>query len=124
MKTDICLHCGKSFESENGNSKYCPEEECQYEAKKKRQTSNYPIGNDAKRAIQKNYKLLQQLLYGADNVVLDLMYVLKRGFDHNGYYGSGVTTKTQKYAMLVHDIYFHITSDNPQKIEIWKISKK
>lgn len=124
MITNTCLHCGKPFTAKHRNTDYCPEENCAYEAKLLRQNKNYEIGDNAKKAIQKNYKLILQLLGSTERGVFDLMYLLKLGFDQNGYYGSGITKTTEKKVMILHDYYFHITNDNPQKIEIWKMPKK
>lgn len=121
MKTKTCPYTGETFVPDHGNSKYLPNSNASYQAKLERQNKKYPIGNDAKKAIQKNYKIFQNLLGDNQNIKVDLLTVLKLGFDQSGYYGSGRTRDTKKQCYKVHDCYFHITTDNPQKIEIWKM---
>jgi len=120
MKIKECLKCEEEFDPKHGNENYCKKKKCQYEAKKERQAKNYLIGKDAKLAIQKNHKILQHLLADANMITVDLMKVLKMGFDQNGYYGSGIIKESNKKVMMVHDIYFHVTSENPKKMEICK----
>ncbi len=123
MENKTCLYCGDSFTSTHGNLDYCPGKDCSFLAKLHRQNKNYPIGTDAKKAIQKNHKLFMSLLGDNESGEFDLLVLLKLGFDHNGYYGSG-KTKDSKIQYYVHDCYFNITNDNPQKIQIWKTSHK
>ena len=124
MKIKECLKCEEEFDPKHGNENYCKKKKCQYEAKKERQAKNYLIGKDAKLAIQKNHKILQHLLADANMITVDLMKVLKMGFDQNGYYGSYITADTNIQAYEVHDIRFNISTDNPKKIKIWKIKKQ
>jgi hypothetical protein len=124
METKTCLYCGDSFTSTHGNLSYCPGKACSMVAKLERQNRKYPIGSDAKKAIQRNHILFMNLLGDNENGEFDLLVLLKMGFDHNGYYGSGKTKDTKMQCFVVHDYYFHITNDNPQKIKIWKRSMK
>jgi hypothetical protein len=121
MATKACLYCGNTFSPSHGNSNYCPGKDCDYQAKLERQTKNYVIGEDAKKAIQKNHKIIKGVLGDKNYEEFDLMLLLKKGFDHNGYYGQNFTKETKKPLYKVYDCYFHITSDNPQKIQLWKI---
>ena len=54
MTTRVCLFCGNRFIPTHGNMNYCPDTDHSYLAKQERQTANHMIGNDAKKAIQKN----------------------------------------------------------------------
>lgn len=123
MTTNTCLHCGSDLPVSHGNVKYCPGKGCEVNAKKERQNKNYPVGDDVKKAIQKNRKLFLQVLGDTFYIELELLHLLKLGFEQDGYYKIAVTTTSQKKVFRVHDCYFHITSGNPQKIEIWRTSK-
>jgi hypothetical protein len=125
VKTRNCryVHCGAPLPDSHGNTQYCPGTDCDYLAKLARQSKNYEIGDNAKKAIQKNHALFLKVLGEGNHIELDLLYLLKLGFNQDGYYGIGVTKTTQKKVFIVHDCYFHITSNTPQKIEIWRTSK-
>ena len=84
------------------------------------QRKNYVIGDDAKKAIQKNHKIFSDLLGNIKSSEFELSTILKMGFVQNGFYGSYKTKETQMICYHVHDFYFHITAGNPQKIQIWK----
>ena len=122
MPTRTCLFCGNSFVPTHGNMDYCPGTDHSYLAKQERQTSTHMIGNDAKKAIQKNYKIFKTLLGDNKSMEVDLLAALKLGFNDNGYYGSGRITDTQKLCYKVHDFFFHILPSSPQKIKIWRTS--
>ena len=96
MATNTCLHCGRDLPASHGNVRYCPDKDCDELAKKERQKTNYPIGDNAKKAIQKNRELFLQVLGEANHIEVDLSHLLKQGFDQDGYYKSAVTTTTQK----------------------------
>ncbi len=101
---------------------YCPGTNHSYLAKLERQTASHMIGNDAKKAIQKNYRVFQNLLGDKKSIEVDLLTALKLGFNDIGYFGMRRTNDTQKQCFKVHDCFFHLTSTNPQKVQIWKTS--
>ena len=120
MSIKFCIKCGSPFRAEHGNSKHCPGKDCSEIAKLERQSKKYIIGNDAKKAIQKNHKIFSDLLGNIKSSEFELTTILKMGFVQNGFYGSYITKETQMRCYNVHDFYFHITAGNPQKIQIWK----
>ncbi len=124
MKTKHCLYCGEKFISAHGNQNYCPEKDCAYQAKLDRQNKNYEIGDDAKKAIQKNYILFLKILGDKLSGELDLSLLLRKGFNPNGYYGIVKSNDKKNQYFTVHDTYFQITSETPQKIRLWKQSKQ
>lgn len=120
MSIKFCIKCGSPFRAQHGNSKYCLGKECSQKAKRERQSKNYIIGDDAKKAIQKNHKIFSYLLGNSKSKEFELSAILKMGFVQHGFYGSYITKETQMKCYRVHDFYFHITSGDPQKIQIWK----
>jgi len=127
MATKTCLYsgCGAILPLCNGNRKYCPGKNCDELAKGERQTKNYPVGDDAKKAIQKNREICNILLGEKESGEFDLMMVLKMGFDSDGFYGTIIWGEPKKKLFKVYDFYFHLdTSSATKKIQIWKASKK
>jgi hypothetical protein len=83
MKIKHCQYCHQEFVSTHGNQNYCPNKDCSYLAKLDRQNKNYDIGDDAKKAIQKNYTIFLNILGENIKSEFDLLLVLKKGFDSN-----------------------------------------
>ena len=127
METKTCLYsgCGAPLPHSHGNTKYCPNKDCEELAKKERQDKNYPIGNDSKKAIQKNREICSALLREKESGEFDLMTVLKMGFNSDGFYGTIVWGESKKKLFRIHDFYFYLdTTSTSKKIQIWKASKK
>jgi len=123
MENENCLYCGAELDGVHGNQQYCLDTYCYELAKAERQSSIYEVGNDSKKAIQKNYKLFVDLLLDDESREVELTTVQKRGFNPDGYFGI-LTDKDHKNKFFrVHDIYFSINYDNNPKIFICKISK-
>jgi len=121
MPDKNCLYCGGMFATDHGNLNYCPGKNCAYLAKVERQNRKYSLREDAKKAIQRNHNLFMTFLGNKNYIEVALLTLLKPGFDQNGFYGTGRVENTSKVCYRVHDCYFHITSDKPPKIQIWKI---
>ncbi len=120
MSIKICLKCKRLYRSPHGNSKYCEGKDCKKITKSERQTKNYVIGDDAKKSIQQNHKIFTNLLGEKDSDEFELSPVIKMGFDQHGFFTNYLNKDTLMRYYRVHNFYFHITSDNPQKIQIWK----
>ena len=125
MATKNCLYCSNTFLSKHGNTNYCPGTDCSYKAKLERQTNVYEIGDDAKKAIQKNRQLFGILLGEMESGEFDLMTLMKMGFNADGFFGTIISGEPKKKLFRVYDYYFHVDgSATNQKIQLWKVSKK
>ncbi len=86
-KTRKCLYCNQDFFPTHGKQMYCPNKDCNYQAKLERQNAEYQIGDDAKKAIQKNYELFVSILKEKEQEEFEVIELEKKGFDQFGYFG-------------------------------------
>ena len=115
-KIKICLHCGEEFNLTHKNQLYCPEKNCSYAAKLDRQNADYQIGEDAKKAIQKNVELFRSLLGNEKQLEFEAVDLEKKGFNQFGYFGTHLSKNILCYK--VHNFYFWMS--NKTKITLWK----
>lgn len=121
MATRKCKYyiCYKPFIVTNGNQWYCPDKNCAMLAKLDKQKSLYKIGDDAKKAIQKNHKIFLELLGSSTSKEIELTDILKKGFDQYGYFGT--YAKENGWSYRVNNYHFEIDAIiKPTKIKIWK----
>lgn len=117
-KQKTCLYCGEEFNPTHKNQLYCPEKNCSYSAKLERQNAEYQIGDDAKKAIQKNVELFEMLLGNEKQLEFDIVELEKKGFNQFGYFGTHLSNNI--ICHRVNNFYFWITNKN--KITLWKQS--
>ena len=113
-----CPYCKQDFQPSHGRQFYCPDKDCRYQAKLARQTAEYQIGDDAKKAIQKNYEIFTYLFGEDQQNEFDILKLERLGFDQFGYYGVSKDKNNMYYK--VNCFYFWFS--NPQKVSIWKKS--
>lgn len=82
MKTKSCRHCGEPFLETHGNSAYCPDKGCGYEAKKLRSKNQYANKSLQADPIWANEKILRDCYYKyGPNTEIDPNELAVAGFD-------------------------------------------